>query len=58
MTLLHLPRMTEHRLPAAVRALVLSLVRERYGDFGPTLATESWRRSTAARSRARPCVVG
>jgi Winged helix-turn helix len=29
-----------HRLPAAVRTLALSLVRERYTDFGPTLAAE------------------
>ena len=29
-----------HRLPAEVRTLALSLVRERYADFGPTLAAE------------------
>lgn len=29
-----------HRLAAAHRALALSLVREHYGDFGPTLAAE------------------
>src|SRR5246127_112785 len=29
-----------HRLPAEVRALALSIVRERYSDFGPTLAAE------------------
>src|SRR4051795_5281029 len=28
------------RLPAAVRDLILALVRERYADFGPTLACE------------------
>ena len=29
-----------HRLPAEVRALALSIVRERYADFGPTFAAE------------------
>ena len=29
-----------HRLPAEVRVLALPLVRERYADFGPTLAAE------------------
>ena len=31
---------SNHRLAAKVRALALSLVRERYADFGPTLAAE------------------
>src|SRR3954466_4689424 len=31
---------SNHRLPAEVRALALSIVRERYADFGPTLAVE------------------
>jgi hypothetical protein len=31
---------SNHRLPAEVRVLALSLVRERYADFGPTLAAE------------------
>src|SRR5438876_4517472 len=31
---------SNHRLPAEVRTLALSIVRERYGDFGPTLAAE------------------
>ena len=31
---------SNHRLPAEVRTLALSLVRERYADFGPTLAAE------------------
>src|SRR4051794_15279144 len=31
---------SNHRLPAEVRALALSVVRERYADFGPTLAAE------------------
>jgi hypothetical protein len=49
---------SNHRLPAAVRALALSLVRERYADLARRWPWRSWRRSTAARSRARPCVVG
>src|SRR3984893_12939828 len=31
---------SNHRLPAEVRALALSIVRERYTDFGPTFAAE------------------
>jgi len=31
---------SNHRLPAEVRALALSLIRERYSDFGPTFAAE------------------
>jgi len=31
---------SNRRLPAAVRQLAMSLVRERYSDFGPTLAAE------------------
>src|SRR6202521_2347671 len=33
-------RPSNHRLPAEVRALALSIVRERYADFGPTFAAE------------------
>src|SRR3954454_2235415 len=33
-------RPSNNRLPEAHRDLALSLVRERYADFGPTLATE------------------
>ena len=36
----HRGRPSNHRLPAEVRALALSIVRERYADFGPTLAAE------------------
>ena len=36
----HRGKPSNHRLPAAVRTLALSLVRERYADFGPTLAAE------------------
>jgi hypothetical protein len=31
---------SNHRLPAEVRTLALSIVRERYSDFGPTFAAE------------------
>src|SRR5271166_4558866 len=31
---------SNHRLPAEVRGLALAIVRERYADFGPTLAAE------------------
>src|ERR1700759_4154280 len=31
---------SNRRLPAEVRTLALSIVRERYADFGPTLAAE------------------
>src|SRR5215471_15679250 len=33
-------RLSNNRLPEAYRDLALSLVRERYADFGPTLAVE------------------
>jgi len=36
----HRGKPSNHRLPAEVRVLALSLVRERYADFGPTLAAE------------------
>ena len=36
----HRGKSSNHRLPAEVRTLALSLVRERYADFGPTLAAE------------------
>jgi hypothetical protein len=31
---------SNHRLPTDVRTLALSIVRERYADFGPTFAAE------------------
>jgi hypothetical protein len=31
---------SNHRLPTEVRTLALSIVRERYADFGPTFAAE------------------
>jgi Winged helix-turn helix len=36
----HRGKPSNHRLPAEVRTLALSLVRDRYADFGPTLAAE------------------
>jgi len=36
----HRGRPSNHRLPAEVRTLALSIVRERYSDFGPSLAAE------------------
>ena len=36
----HRGQPSNHRLPVEVRTLALSLVRERYADFGPTLAAE------------------
>jgi hypothetical protein len=36
----HRGKPSNHRLPAEVRALALSIVRERYPDFGPTMAAE------------------
>ena len=55
----HRGKPSNHRLPAAVRALALSLVRERYADFGPTLAAEKLAACHGLRGLAsRPCVVG
>jgi Winged helix-turn helix len=36
----HRGKPSNHRLPAEVRTLALSIVRERYADFGPTMAVE------------------
>jgi hypothetical protein len=57
-----------HRLPAEVRTLALSIVRERYADFGPTshlrgqvlVAKKLAERLSimVARCRARPGVFG
>jgi hypothetical protein len=33
-------KLSNHRLPAEVLTLALSIVHERYADFGPTLAAE------------------
>src|SRR3974377_1423270 len=37
----HRGKPSNHRLPAEVRTLALSIVRDRYADFGPTLAAET-----------------
>ena len=50
---------SNHRHPAGVRALALSIVRERYADFGPTFAAEKLAdHPTAARFRVRHCAAG
>ena len=36
----HRGKPSNHRLPSEVRALALSIVRERYSDFGPAMAAE------------------
>jgi hypothetical protein len=51
-------RLSNPRLPAEVRNLTLSIVCERYADFGPTIAAEkSWLSITAVRCHARPCAA-
>jgi hypothetical protein len=54
----HRGKPSNHRLPAEVRTFALSIVRDRYADFGPTLAARSWQSITVVRCRARPCAVG
>jgi len=51
-------RPSNRKCPAAQWDEAMALVREHYADFGPTLAHESWRRSTASRSRSRRCASG
>ena len=51
-------RRSNHRLPDAVRDLALTLVRERYCDFGRHWRLRSWRAFTAAPSRVRRCGNG
>ena len=51
-------RPSNHRLPAEVRALALSIVRKRYSDFGRAWRRRSWQSITAVRCRARPYAVG
>ena len=47
----HRGKPSNHRLPAEVRTLALSIVRDRYADFGPraggAIAWANWCRSTA-----------
>ena len=40
---------SNHRLPAEVRTLALSIVRERYADFGPIFAAEKLAEQLRAR---------
>jgi hypothetical protein len=40
-------RTSNNKLPAAVRELTMPIVRERYADFGPTLAAEKLRENHA-----------
>ncbi len=57
---------SNNRLPSAVRALALTLVRERTADFGPTPAfagagswrPRSWPSLRAVWSPVRPCAAG
>ena len=51
-------RPSNNRLPAEVRDLAVSLVRERYADFGRRSQRRSWPSCMAARSRARRCGAG
>ena len=53
----HRGRPSNNRLPAEVRDLAVSLVRERYADFGPTLAAEKLA-ELHARCHARRCGAG
>ena len=54
----HRGKPSNHRLPAEVRTLALSIVRERYADFGRHWRRRSWQNITAVRSCARPCAAG
>jgi hypothetical protein len=46
-------RPRNNRLPAEVRMLAIAIVRERYADFGPTLAAEKRRRASRLHSFTR-----
>jgi hypothetical protein len=51
-------RPSNRKIPAAVRAAALWIVRQNYADFGPTLAAEKLAESTAFHSPARLCGSG
>ena len=51
-------RPSNHRLPAEVRTLALSIVRERYADFGPTLAAEKLAEYHGCSVSRETCAVG
>lgn len=49
---------SNRRLPDAVRQLAMSLVRERYGDFGPTLAAGRQRTVNNLEAPGAPSGIG
>src|ERR1700723_1505714 len=51
-------RPSNHRRGETFRRTVLTLVREHYPDFGPTLAVESWRHGRASTWAWRPYASG
>ena len=54
----HRGKPSNHRLPAEVRTLALSIVRERYADFGPSLAAEKLAEHHGCSVSRGPCAVG
>src|SRR5512147_607695 len=51
-------RCSNRRKPEALRNTALAIIRERYWDFGPTLAAEKLREVMASRSAVRRCGFG
>ncbi len=51
-------RPSNNRISDGVRDYAVTLVRERYADFGPTLAAEKLAERDGLRCRARPCANG
>ncbi len=51
-------RLSNWRLPEAVRATAVAIVRTHDADSGPTLAAEKLAGGTRSRSRARRCASG
>ena len=51
-------RPSNRRKPEELRDKALAIIRERYWDFGPTLAAEKLREGTRSRSVARRCGCG
>jgi hypothetical protein len=49
---------SNHWPPAEVRTLALSILRERYCEFAPSLRQRRWQSITAVRCHARSCAVG
>ena len=54
----HRGKPSNHRLPIEVRALALSIVRERYADLGRPWRQRNWLSITAVQCHARPCAAG